>query len=91
MPSKAVRVRVKGRVQGVFFRESTRQEASRLGVHGWIRNLPDGSVEGVFQGPPAAVDELVAWCRRGPSAARVEDLAVEEEPLGERTAFEIRR
>jgi acylphosphatase len=64
-------VLVSGKVQGVWFRESTRQEAERLGVGGWVRNLPDGRVEAVFTGSSAAVDELVAWCRRGPPNADI--------------------
>lgn len=77
-----VRVFVSGKVQGVFFRESTRREAERLGVAGWVRNLPDGRVEGLFAGPPAAVDDLVRWCRQGPPGARVDALAVEPATLG---------
>lgn len=64
-------VLVSGKVQGVWFRESTRENAERLGVTGWVRNLPDGQVEAVFTGPAAAVDELVAWCHRGPPSAQV--------------------
>lgn len=71
-PGMRVRVLVTGRVQGVFFRESTRREADRLGVSGWVRNLPDGRVEALFDGPPAAVDELMRWCHRGPDGALVE-------------------
>jgi len=76
---KRVRVQVSGLVQGVWFRESTKQEAERLGVTGWVRNRVDGRVEGVFEGPEAAVDRLVAWCRTGPSAARVDDVEVAPE------------
>lgn len=69
-----VRVLVSGRVQGVFFRESTRREAEGLGVAGWVRNLPDGRVEALFDGPSDNVEALVAWCRRGPPAAGVDSL-----------------
>lgn len=87
---KRLHVHISGKVQGVWFRESTRQEAQRLGVTGWIRNLPDGRVEGVFEGPDAAVDRLVQWCHDGPSAARVQDVDVrEEEPTGESAAFRV--
>jgi acylphosphatase len=68
--------RVAGRVQGVFFRASTATEARRLGLLGWVRNNEDGSVEGVVEGPPERVDELMVWCRTGPPAARVDDLSV---------------
>lgn len=75
------RVLVKGRVQGVFFRGSTEDEARSRGVDGWVRNLPDGSVEAVFEGPPAAVEALIGFCRQGPRFSRVEALEVaEEEP-----------
>ena len=65
---------VTGRVQGVFFRQSTRLEANRLRLKGLARNLPDGSVEVVAQGSAAAVEALHQWLRRGPAQARVEDV-----------------
>lgn len=71
-----VQVRVEGRVQGVYFRASTQAEARRLGLDGWVRNLPDGSVEAVAEGPREALDALVAWARRGPPGARVDRLHV---------------
>ena len=77
------RVIVRGRVQGVWFRGSTEAAANAAGVCGWVRNRPDGSVEAAFEGPAAAVDALVAFCRRGPRHARVEGVEVfEEEPEG---------
>jgi acylphosphatase len=76
--TKALSVRVTGRVQGVAFRWYAVQEAERLGVRGWIRNEPDESVAGHFEGPDDAVDALVDWCRHGPSYASVRDLAVAE-------------
>ena len=69
-------VRVTGRVQGVFFRQSTVEMARPLGVSGWVRNLPDGSVEALFEGERALVERAVAWCRQGPPRARVDDLTV---------------
>jgi acylphosphatase len=78
--TKAVRVLVFGLVQGVFFRVSARNEALRLGLTGWVRNRRDGSVEAFFQGPPEAVERAVAWCRRGPTGARVETVEVSETP-----------
>lgn len=79
-----VRVVVDGRVQGVYFRQSTQTEARRLGVDGWVRNLPDGRVEAVFEGDPTTVAHAVAYVRRGPPRALV--TAAEEsreEPRGE--------
>jgi len=81
---------VSGRVQGVFFRDSTRREARRLGVTGWVRNCPDGTVQAHVEGTPGAVAELVRWCREGPRHADVDDVRVSEaEPEGGR-GFEIR-
>ena len=77
---KRAHVHLKGRVQGVWFRASTREKARELGLTGWVRNLPDGRVEFVAEGDEAAIEELLAWCRRGgPPMGRVDDLAVEHE------------
>ena len=77
-------------MQGVFFRAEARARAESLGVAGWIRNLPDGSVEAVFEGDDERVESMVGWCRRGPSGAEVEAVDVErEEPVGE-PGFRIR-
>ena len=74
---------VSGRVQGVWFRQSCADLATQLGVRGWIRNLPDGRVESVFEGDAAMVEEMVAWCRQGPSRAVVTKVdVVPEEPEG---------
>lgn len=79
------RVTVTGRVQGVYYRDSCRVEAERLGAAGWVCNLPDGSVVAIFEAPATVVEALVEWCRRGPARARVESLAVEDEmPRGTR-------
>ncbi|MFN8025260.1 MAG: acylphosphatase [Acidimicrobiia bacterium] len=84
------RVVVTGRVQGVWFRESCRREAEALGVAGWVRNRPDGTVEGVFEGSSGAVDRLVAWCHEGPARARVDRVEVTlETPQGEQ-GFAVR-
>lgn len=81
---KRVRVRVRGRVQGVFFRVETRVRADSLGVAGWVRNAGDGSVEAVFEGEVEQVDSMVDWCRRGPAGAYVEEVEVfPEERVGE--------
>jgi acylphosphatase len=85
MNAARVHVFVEGWVQGVSFRYHTVQEAERLGVSGWVRNLQDGRVEAVYEGPRHAVEELVAWTRQGPRWAHVTDVSVfDEEPKGER-------
>jgi acylphosphatase len=84
------RVVVTGEVQGVFFRDTCRRTAQEHGVAGWVRNLPDGTVEAVFEGEAGAVGQLVAWAERGPSRAVVDRVTVrQEEPEG-LAGFEIR-
>lgn len=83
------RLLIHGRVQGVWYRESLRQEADRLGVTGWVRNLRDGTVEAVVQGEPERIAALLAWARGGPPAARV-DRIDQEEAEGQFTQFEKR-
>ncbi len=73
---KTQHLRIHGRVQGVWFRESMRIEAERLAVSGWVRNTPDGAVETVVQGQTFAVDTLIAWAHKGPPLARVERVEV---------------
>lgn len=75
---KALHLMIHGRVQGVWFRASTREQAERLGVSGWVRNKADGAVEVFTQGDDEAVSELVRWCRQGPPGAYVETVDVEE-------------
>jgi acylphosphatase len=84
------RVVVHGRVQGVFFRDSTEQEAASRGVAGWVRNRDDGAVEAVFEGDSDAVEALVEFCRSGPSSADVERVDVEEEEPEGLNGFEVR-
>jgi acylphosphatase len=86
----AVCLRVRGRVQGVFFRDSARREAQRRGVAGWAANRRDGSVEMVLEGPPAAVFEVVEWSRHGPRSAHVTGVEVDERPLEGLRGFEVR-
>ncbi len=74
---KALHIKISGRVQGVWFRASTREEALDLGVNGWVRNTHDGCVEVFMQGPDEAVDRLLAWCYHGPPGARVDDVEIE--------------
>jgi acylphosphatase len=92
MASDAVRRRVvvRGDVQGVFFRDSTRKEAESRGLSGSVTNRPDGAVEAVFEGPREAVEALIAFCTEGPSRAHVEDVEVtEEEPEGSGGGFAV--
>jgi len=82
---------ISGLVQGVFFRANTADRARRLGVKGWVRNLPDGRVEAVFEGEKEAVEKLIEWCRIGPPGAIVEKVEVKwEEYKGEFKDFRIR-
>jgi acylphosphatase len=80
-----VHVTISGHVQGVGFRYATIGRARSRDVAGWVRNNPDGTVGAVFEGEPEAVEAVVAWCRRGPPGARVDDVRVEvEAPSGQR-------
>ena len=89
MSATAVQVRVVGRVQGVAFRWEAQHQAERLGVVGWVRNEPDGSVLAHVEGEPDLVNDMVVWLRRGPPAAIVRDCSVREaSPTGGST-FEI--
>jgi acylphosphatase len=69
---------IRGRVQGVWYRESMRQEADRLDIKGWVRNRSDGSVEAIVQGTAGAVEQIVTWCRRGPEHASVARIDIDE-------------
>ncbi|MCW7077722.1 MAG: acylphosphatase [Canidatus Methanoxibalbensis ujae] len=85
METVRAHVFISGKVQGVFFRYATREEAVARGVRGWVRNLPDGRVEAVFEGERSAVEEMIAFCRRGPPAAKVSHVDVHwEEYRGEK-------
>jgi acylphosphatase len=75
------RVRVEGRVQGVFFRDSCARQARSMGVSGFVQNRGDGTVEAVFEGAPDAVDRMVAWCHHGPPRAVVTAVRAEAEPV----------
>ena len=84
------RLLIAGRVQGVAFRWETRRAAQRHQVGGWVRNLPDGRVEAVVEGPRARVNELIDWCRQGPPVARVDSLDIQwEDYAGEFQGFDI--
>jgi acylphosphatase len=84
------RVLISGRVQGVFFRDTCRRLAEHSGVAGWVRNLPDGRVEAVFEGPDDAVRRLLTWAHSGPRLAEVDDVAVQAEPPEGLTTFQIK-
>ena len=87
-----VQVRVHGIVQGVFFRASAEAEARRLGVMGWVRNCPDGSVQLVAEGAKATLEHFIAWCRHGPPRAEVEHVQIEwQEFTGEFLNFRTTR
>jgi acylphosphatase len=84
-------VYVSGDVQGVFFRDSTRKKAEQLGLAGWVKNLPDGRVEALFEGPSQRVREMVRWCEQGPPHAAVENVDVEFDTAQEDlSGFEVR-
>ena len=90
MPRTRARVLISGKVQGVYFRGSTEDEARSRGLTGWVRNTREGQVEAVFEGEQETVEGMIAWCHRGPPGARVTDVTVTwEEPRGER-AFSVR-
>jgi len=84
------RVFISGMVQGVNFRAYTRSVARKAGTKGWVRNLRDGRVEAVIEGEPDQVNEVIAWCKKGPPFSRVEQIqVVDEKPSGEFKDFEI--
>jgi len=92
MADKArLHVLIEGRVQGVFFRAYTRDEARARGLSGWVRNLPDGRVEALFEGERAALDSMLAWCRQGPRYAYVDSVTEDWQPYqGDFSDFHIR-
>ena len=92
MTPRRVHLRIKGLVQGVSYRASAQDAARRLGVRGWVRNLPGGDVEAMAEGSPDLVDAFIAWCGRGPSEARVDSVSVTDAALDSPlTGFEVRR
>ncbi|HHU86681.1 MAG: acylphosphatase [Pelotomaculaceae bacterium] len=94
MSTVRVSITIKGRVQGVYFRSETREQALALGVRGWVKNRRDGAVEGVFEGERESVEKLVEWCRQGPPAAEVTEVQAEWEELpdnsGDFSGFRIK-
>ena len=91
MARRRLEVLVSGRVQGVWFRAATREEARRLGLQGWVRNLPDGRVEALFEGEESALEGILAWCRVGPPGARVESVETSHGPAAGLEGFTIIR
>lgn len=92
MSKVRAQLRIQGRVQGVFYRQSTMELANSLGLTGWAKNCLDGTVEAVFEGERRAVDQAIEWCKQGPPAARVTDVSVDwQDFIGEFTNFGIRR
>ncbi len=91
MESIRAHVTISGRVQGVGFRFTTQDVALVYGLAGWVRNLPDGQVEAVFEGDRAAVEKMVLWCHSGPPSADVEKVIVQYETVEGLSGFEIRR
>ena len=87
MKSARAHVIVTGKVQGVFYRMNTEHKANELGLKGWVRNKPDGTVEAVFEGPEDKVEEMVEWCRKGPIGSKVEDVRIEKEEFKEQSDF----
>jgi acylphosphatase len=92
MPDDTIRRRatVHGNVQGVFFRDSTQEEAEKHGVNGWVRNQSDGSVEAVLEGPREAVEAMLEFLENGPSRADVDRIDVQEEEPEGLSSFEVR-
>lgn len=91
MGKKHFAIRITGKVQGVYYRASAAEEARRLQLTGFVRNEPDGSVYLEAEGEEEALQQLVAWCRKGPPRARVEQVVVNEGELKHFVSFEIRR
>jgi acylphosphatase len=87
---RRAQVIISGRVQGVFFRASTRDQALRLGLNGWVRNLPNGDVEALFEGDSKAVAQMLLWCHQGPPYAAVQKVDVRYEPfIGDQQGFRV--
>lgn len=90
MPARAVHVYIEGRVQGVWYRGWTMQQAHKLGLAGWVRNRRDGRVEAVFSGDTDALDTMIALCRNGPPLARVDNIIISESEAEDMSGFDTR-
>lgn len=92
MSNVRAKLKITGRVQGVFYRQSTMETANSLGLTGWAKNCLDGSVEVVFEGDKSAIEKAIEWCHQGPPAARVSGITVDWQGFtGNFTRFRIRR
>ena len=91
MEKKHCKLRITGKVQGVWYRASSRDKAAELGLAGFVRNDPDGSVYAEVEGPPAAVDRFIDWAKNGPPRAEVEEVEVREDRPAGFDTFEVRR
>jgi len=80
--TEAVHLLISGRVQGVWYRASARDQARRQGLTGWVRNRPDGRVEALAEGPRAELEAFITWCHQGPPAARVDDIEIDWREAG---------
>jgi acylphosphatase len=89
--TKSVQVHIEGKVQGVWFRAWTEKQARALALKGWVRNCPDGSVQALFSGPAAAVDQMVAACHDGPPNAQVTSVTPHPAQAPDQDGFHIRR
>jgi len=90
MEKVRAKVKISGRVQGVFYRFSTQEQAKMLGLTGWVKNNSDGTVEALFEGPKDKVEEILKWCKKGPPGALVSDVSVDWETFsGEFNDFKI--
>ncbi|MEO9020654.1 MAG: acylphosphatase [Ginsengibacter sp.] len=88
---KTVHLLISGKVQGVFFRETSRRMAEKLNIKGWIKNTEDGKVEVLITGQEKKIEEFVKWCRKGPEKARVDDVNVSDQPTFDFEKFEVMR
>ena len=88
---KRLHLKIYGKVQGVYFRSFTRDKACELGLSGWVKNMPDGTVETVAEGEEVNLKEYIQWCKKGPPSARVEEVREKwEKPTGEFKGFRIK-
>ena len=85
-----VHLLITGRVQGVWYRANTQKKAKALDLKGWVKNLPNGQVEAIFEGEKEKIDQIIEWCKKGPSFARVDGVKIEwETPVGKFNTFTI--
>ncbi len=90
MVKQRIRILIKGKVQGVFFRQALKITAKKNNVFGWVRNLDDGKVETIIEGDDENVSAVVEWCHAGPANARVEDIEIKNEKfVGEFSKFDV--